>query len=272
MYGGAGLATWLFPYAGPGGTAWLRTLVGAVALVAWRRPWRERWPRRRLALAVVFGAALAVMNTAFYVAIDHLPLGAAVAVEFTGPVAVAAATGRGWRERLAIVPAALGVLLLADVAVDRLDHHDAVVGLTAVGVAATAWAAYILLGRRVAVGGPDAASGVTTLAVAMSCGALLSAPPFAADAVRGLAAAPQPGVAALAAVGVGVLSSVVPYALDQVVLRRVGTATYSVLLALLPATAALVGVVVLRQSPRLVEVVGLACVTVAIVLAGRPRG
>ncbi len=94
------------------------------------------------------------MNLAFYVAIDHLPLGTAVAIEFLGPVAVAAVTGSGWRERGAIAVAAAGVVLLAGVTVaSDLPRDDAVLGLAAIGVAAACWAAYIVLGRRVAVGG-----------------------------------------------------------------------------------------------------------------------
>jgi inner membrane transporter RhtA len=235
-----------------------------VVLVAWRRPWRESWTGRRLAVAAAFGLALAAMNVSFYVAIDRLPLGTAVALEFLGPVAVAAVTGRTWGERLAIGVAAAGVVLLAGVVLDSgLTHADAVAGLVAIGLAAAFWAAYILLGRRVAVAG----SGVTTLSVAMGIGALVLAPALAAPAVTAL-----DGSGPVAeAVAVAVLSSVLPYALDQVVLRRVGAATFSVLMALLPATAAVVGAVVLRQVPTLAELAGLACVSVAILMTGELR-
>ena len=190
----------------------------------------------------MFGVALAAMNLAFYVAIDHLPLGTAVAIEFLGPVAVAAVTGRGWRERGGIAVAAAGVVLLAGVTIESdLPREDVVLGLGAISVAATCWGAYILLGRRVAVAG----SGVTSLAVAMAVGALVFAPFLAPSAVPVL----TDWRYVVAVAGIAVFSSVVPYALEQVILRRVSAATFSVLLALLPATAVVVGAVVLRQVP-----------------------
>jgi inner membrane transporter RhtA len=264
MYLGAAVAVRLFPQVGAPEVAWLRTAVGAVLLVAWRRPWRERWSGRRLVVAAAFGIALAAMNVSFYMAIDRLPLGTAVALEFLGPVAVAAVTGRTRRERAAIAVATVGVVLLAGVVLHSdLPRRGVVVGLVSIGLAATFWAAYIVLGRRVAVAG----SGVTTLSLAMGIGALVLAPALAGTAVPALA---DPVVLG-EAVAVAVLSSVLPYALDQVVLRRVGPATFSVLLALLPATATAVGVVVLRQLPTWVELAGLVCVSIAIVMTGQLR-
>ena len=260
QYAGAALAVGLFATVAAPTVAWLRILVAAVVLVAWRRPWRTRWTRRDLGTVLLFGVVLAAMNVTFYVAIDHLPLGTAVAIEFAGPVAVAALTGRGWRERVAIGVAALGVVLLAGVSLDA--GPDARTGLVAALLAAAFWAAYILLGRRVATG---ASGGVTGLAVAMTVGALVFAPFLAAGAAPVL---DDPALAA-AVVGVGVLSSVIPYAIEQVVLRRVRPATFAVLLALLPATAAVVGAVALHQVPHGLEVVGLALVSGAIALTAR---
>lgn len=237
-------------------------LVAALVLLAWRRPWRMTWTRRDLALTAAFGTVLALMNVTFYVAIAHLPLGTAVAIEFVGPVAVAAVTGSGWRDRVGIAVAAAGVVLLAGVTL-QLGGPDARTGLVAILAAAACWAAYILLGRRVASTG----DGVSRLAVAMSAGALVLAPVLAP------AGAPVLGSWGLvgAVVGVALLSSVVPYALDQVILRRVSAATFAVLLALLPATAAVVGAVVLRQWPHPLDLVGLALVSVAIALTSRRR-
>lgn len=262
QYLGAAIAVTLFTVAPAAGVAWARIVVAAVVLVLWRRPWRLRWTRGDLLLVAAFGVALGVMNVSFYVAIDHLPLGTAVAIEFIGPVAVAAATGTGWRERVGITLAAAGVVLLAGVT--AADGAPGVlVGLLAIGVAAAAWAGYILLGSRVALRG----DGVTRLAVAMAVAAVLGAPVLAARS------GPLTGSWALvgAVVGVAVLSSVLPYAVEQVVLRRVGPATFAVLLALLPATAAVVGAVVLRQWPGPVELAGLVAVSVAIALTSRPR-
>ena len=258
QYVGAAIAVGLFAAVPAPTVAWLRIVVAAVVLVLWSRPWRTRWGRRDVVAVALFGTVLAAMNVSFYVAIDHLPLGTAVAIEFLGPVAVAAVTGRGWRERVGIALAAAGVALLAGLTLQGGGGPGVVVGLTAIGVSAVCWAGYIVLGRRVAVRG----SGVGSLSLAMVAGALVFAPALARDA------APVLGDwrLALAVVGVGVLSSAVPYAIDQVVLRRVGAATFAVLLAMLPATAAVVGAVALRQWPHGLEVVGLLAVSGAIVL------
>lgn len=115
QYYGAALAIGLFVLIEASAVAWLRLVAAALLLLAWRRPWRRRWTRQDLLGAGLFGTALAAMNVTFYIAIEHLPLGTAVAIEFVGPVAVAAITGRGWRERIAIGLAAVGVVLLAGV-------------------------------------------------------------------------------------------------------------------------------------------------------------
>ncbi len=264
QYLGAAIAVGLFTVLPAPTIAWLRVAVAAVVLGLWRRPWRTRWTRAELGASALFGVVLALMNVTFYIAISSLPLGTAVAIEFIGPVAVAAVTGRGWRERGAIAVAAVGVVLLAGVSLDG--GPDAVRGLVAIGVAAACWAGYILLGRRVSQHG-GAGGGVTSLAVAMGFGALVLAPFFAGDAGPALT---DPRLALLI-VAIAVLSSVVPYALEQIVLRRVTSATFAVLLAMLPATAAVVGAVVLRQWPHGLELVGLACVSVAIMLSSGSR-
>lgn len=284
QYAGAAVAVGLFDVVGAPVVAWLRIAVAALVLLAWQRPWRSRWDRRRLVTTATFGVVLAAMNVSFYVAIAHLPLGTAVAVEFIGPVAVAAVTGRTARERWAIVVAFAGVLLLAGISL-RLGP-DAVTGLVAIFVAAGFWAGYIVLGRRVARSAPapaagtgpttaagpapqvdaQAGGGLVGLALAMSVGALVFAP---------LAAGAGPVLhdwrLAAAVVAVAVLSSVVPYGVEQVVMRRVSAATFAVLLAILPASAAVVGAVMLQQWPHGLEIVGLALVTGAIVLTAPPR-
>ncbi|GEA85340.1 MULTISPECIES: EamA family transporter [Cellulomonas] len=262
QYVGAAVAVDLFDRMGPGTVAWLRVAIAALVLVLWTRPWgsRGRWTRPALRTAALFGVVLAVMNVAFYVALDTLPLGTAVALEFAGPVAVAAITGSGWRDRAAIVVAASGVVLLAGVSLHLGD--EAVRGLVAIAVAATCWALYIVLGRRVATA---PTGGLTGLGVAMAAGALVLAPFLARDAGPVLTDARL----AVLVVLVALLSSVVPYGIEQVVLRRVRPATFAVLLALLPATAAVVGAVMLQQVPHGVEVVGLVLVSGAIALTAR---
>lgn len=262
QYYGAAVAIGLFDRIHAVGVAWLRILVAAVVLVLWVRPWRRTWSRHAILASVAFGAVLCGMNIVFYLAIERLPLGTAVAIEFIGPVVVAAVTGSGWRERAGIALAAVGVVLLAGVTLS-VGGADAVPGLLLIGLAAALWAGYILLGRRVARGG-DGLSGLT---LAMVVGAVLYAP-VAGPLAVGVTA--SWGLVA-AVVGVALLSSVVPYGLEQVVLRRVSAATFAVLLALLPATAAVVGAVVLRQWPHPLEVVGLLLVSAAIALTSARR-
>jgi inner membrane transporter RhtA len=263
QYCGAALAIGLFAVIPAASVAWWRLAVSAIVLLAWRRPWRQSWTRRELAAAGLFGAVLATMNVVFYVAIEYLPLGTAVAIEFLGPVAVAAATGRGWRDRVGIALAAVGVVLLAGVQLEGGLTSDVVIGLAAILGSAAAWAGYILLGRRLAV----KRDGISALAVGMTAGALLYSP-LAIGAVG-----PIVTDAALmaAVVGIAVLSSVIPYALEQVVLRRVSAARFAILLALLPVTATLIGVVLLSQLPTVVEVLGMGLICGAIVLSAQRR-
>jgi len=261
QYCGAALAIGLFAVIPAASVAWWRLAVSAVVLLAWRRPWRQPWTRRELGAAALFGVVLATMNVVFYVAIAYLPLGTAVAIEFLGPVVVAGVTGRGWRDRLGIGLAAVGVVLLAGVQLEGGFTRDVVIGLVAILGSAAAWAGYILLGRRIAA----ARDGISALAVGMTAGAVVYSPlaigavaPVVTDAGR---------VAAV--VGIAVLSSVIPYAIEQVVLRRVSAARFAILLALLPVTALIVGAVFLAQLPSPLEVAGMVLVCAAIVLSGQ---
>ena len=200
------------------------------------------------------------MNIAFYEAISRLPLGTAVAVEFCGPVAVAAVASRRPRDIAAVVLAAVGVALIADV---RWSGSPS--GVLWALAAAALWAAYIVLGKRVA----GAGNGLDDMAVGFAVAAVVLCPLLLLPGGgTGLAALVDP-VVLLLAVGVGVLSSVVPYVLDQIVLRRVGQARFAVLLALLPATATIVGLIALRQVPSPLEGVGIAAVIVAVALRSR---
>jgi inner membrane transporter RhtA len=259
-YLASALAVGQFGRVDPGAVAWWRVTLAAVVLILIRRPWRLRWTRRDLATAALFGVVTGIMNVAFYLAIEHLPLGVAVSIEFLGPLLVAAITGRGWRDRVAIVIATAGVVLLAGVTLEAIPRRDAIVGLVAILTAAAAWAGYIMLGKRISGG-----RGIDSMAVGMAAGALVLAPFFA-----GSVTVVVPDVALLATMLViAVGASVIPYGLDQVVLRRMGTATFAVFLALLPAAAALVGAVLLRQVPSLGELAGLVLVSGALLLAGR---
>ena len=262
MYVGAALAVRLFADAPPAGVAWLRLAGAAVVLGVWRlvptvtgRP-SGRWTGRRMALAGTFGVVTAGMNIVFYEAIARLPLGTAVAVEFSGPVLVAALGSRTRRDWLALALVVVGVGSIADV---RLEGSPVGV-LCAVG-AALLWAGYIVLGARVSAGSENAGEGVDGLAIGFVVATVVFSP--LALTVGRVAASPALLGSALA---LGVLSSVVPYVLDQVVLRRVGRARFALLLAMLPLTATVVGLVALAQVPAPLEAVGIAAVVGGVAL------
>ena len=263
QYLGAGLAVSLFSLMPSMTVAWGRLVVGAAVLVALRRPWRRAWTRRTLLVAAAFGVATATMNVIFYAAISLLPLGTTVSLEFLGPVVVALVTGRGWRPRVAAILALLGVASISGLGVNLGDPDQRIGVLLALG-AGVAWAAYILLGRRVA----SAGAGTDSLAVGMVAGALVYAP-LAVGTADTILASPT---AAVTVLGVGVLSTAVPYGLEQVVLRRLGTDAFALLSSLMPAASLLVGVVVLRQLPNAWEMTGLVLVSVAVALTAGTSG
>ncbi len=252
QYVGAALAVLLFASVPAAGVAWLRVVAAAAVLVAWRRPWQTRWTAARLRLTAAFGVALALMNLAFYLAIDRLPLGTAVAIEFAGPIAVAALGSRTRRDALALLLAAAGVLALADVHLT-----GSPTGFALAIAAGVMWAAYIVLGHRVAA--DRELRPADGLALAMAIGAVALAPFLVVSAVPALV---DPLLLA-ACLAVGVASSVVPYGLEQVAMKRLPRARFALLLALLPATATVVGAIVLGQVPGLVESAGILLIVTA---------
>ncbi|MFC8386150.1 DMT family transporter [Nocardia sp. NPDC057272] len=261
QYVGAALGVFLFDTTEPSTVAWLRAAAAGVALLAWRRPWRTRWTRRGIATAAGFGIVTVSMNIVFYEAIARIPLGTAVAIEFLGPVAVATLGSRRARDLIAVALVAVGVVLLAGV---QFDVEPVGVGFAL--ASAVLWAAYILVGKRVA----DTGDGQDSLAVGMAAAAVLLAPFVLIPQLTIDAAVFADPRTWLLGLGVGVLSSAVPYALDQVVLTAVGRARFALLLALLPATATVVGAIALAQRPTLLELAGIALVMLALTISALP--
>jgi inner membrane transporter RhtA len=259
QYAGAAIAVTLFDDLAPESVAWLR-VVGAAAVLLLVPPASTRarvtgWNRRSLALLAAFGGVTALMNIAFYLAIDRIDLGKAVAIEFVGPIAVAAVLTRSRRNALALALAAGGVLLLSQVQTD-------VAGLLFVLAASAAWAGYIVLGGHVA----RLHRGLDGLAVGLGLGALLLAPAGAARS----GPAWTDGRLLAACVAVGVLSTVVPYGIDQHVLRWIPTRRFAVLLALLPVTATVLGLT-LGQVPSVPELAGIGLVLGGVAAQERGR-
>jgi inner membrane transporter RhtA len=253
-YLGPAFAVLLFARVDVLGVAWLRIAAAAAIFAVWRRPWRafaalDREGRR---LLLAWGAVLAVMNSCFYLAIDRLPLGTVAAIEFLPVVALAALGARTPRNAIALLLAVPGVYLLTDV---RLAGEP--VGVAFAFANAVLFALYIVLAHRVARF--KALGGVDGLAASMLI-ALVVVTPIGGWEV--LPALTDP-VAILAGIGVGVSSSVIPYISDQLAMRRLARATYALMVSLLPATATVIGIVVLAQVPSWAEVSG-----VALVIAG----
>ncbi len=252
---GAALATHLFARVGPAGAVTLRATLGAAVLVVVARPGVRARRRRDLGVAAVFGLFLAAMNLAFYESIARIPLGVAVTVEFSGPLAVALIGSRRARDVVWAALAASGVIVLA-----LSDHHTGGRSLDRAGiglalVAGACWAGYIVLsketGRRLA--------GLDGLALAMVVSAAALAPFGLTGAGSRLF---QPGPLAIG-LGVALLSSVVPYSLELVALRRVTPRAFGVLLSLDPAVAAVAGLVILGQQLAWTEVLALVLVVAA---------
>jgi inner membrane transporter RhtA len=260
QYLGAAVGVFLFETTEPSTVAWLRATGAAVVLLAWRRPWRRAWTVRTVLVAAGFGVVTVLMNVAFYEAIDRIPLGTAVAIEFTGPVVVATLGSRRRRDLAGVALVAAGVYLLAGVQRD-LSWAGVGFALTAAGL----WAGYILLGKRVA----DAGEGIDSLAVGMAVASVALAPVLLGIQIATDATVFVDAKTWLLGAGVGVLSSAIPYALDQRVLTSIGRQRFALLLALLPATAAVVGAVVLAQRPSAAELGGIALVMLALIVTAK---
>jgi len=254
-YLGPAFAVLLFARLDPLGVAWLRIGVAAAVFAAWRRPWRT-WrfldPVSRR-LVVGWGCVLAVMNACFYLAIDRLALGTVAAIEFVPVIVLAAVASRTGRNVAALLLAVAGVYLLTDV---HLGGEP--VGLAFAAVNAALFAAYIVLGHRVARS--PAMSGIDGLALAMIV-AVVAALPL--GLTQAMPAFTDPLVLAAAA-GVGISSSVIPYVCDQLAMARLNRGTYALLVSLLPATATVIGIIVLTQVPAPIEVVGVLSIVAAV--------
>jgi inner membrane transporter RhtA len=254
-YLGPAFAVLLFVRVDVLGVAWLRIASAAVIFALWRRPWRtwSRLDRRTKQLLLTWGTVLAVMNSCFYLAIERLPLGTVAAIEFLPVVMLAALAARTRRNAIALVLAVTGVYLLTDV---RLVVEP--VGVVFAAANAVLFALYIVLGHRVA--NSDQVEGIDGLALAMLIAVAVAAPIGASDAAPAL----FDPVALAAGIGVGLSSSVIPYVCDQLAMARLARATYSLLVSLLPATATVIGVIVLTQIPEAVEVFGVALVVTGV--------
>jgi inner membrane transporter RhtA len=250
---GAALSPPLFDRAGVAGVTWLRLLAGAAILLAWARPRLRGRSRADLGGAVALGVASAVMTLCFMAAIDRIPLGIVVTIEFLGPLTIGVAGARRLRDLLWVALAGGGVALLTlgDATGGSLDT----LGLGFAAAAGTGWGLYILLTRHVG----RAWTGVEGLAVAMAVAAVVSAPAGIVDGGGRLAHADV----VLACAGLAVLLPVLPYSFEMAALRRLPASTFGVLMSLEPGIGALLGFLVLGQDLTVVGMLAIGMVIAA---------
>ncbi|MEL6197272.1 MAG: EamA family transporter [Pseudomonadota bacterium] len=256
-YLGPSFAVLLFPAVGVLGVAWFRIASAALIFAPITKPWRtiREADRRTRWLLVGLGLCLAVMNTSFYLALETLPMSLVAAMEFVGTIGIALWGLRTRRNFLALALAVLGVFALIDVkwATDPL-------GLFWAALNAALFAGYIVLGHRAAETG--AGGGVDRLGAAMAIALVVLMPIGIVEA----AAAFGTPMLVLAGIGVGLCSSVIPYVCDQLAMSRLPRASFALMLALLPATATVVALVVLAQVPTLQDILGVGLVMAGVAL------
>ena len=254
-YLGPAFAVLLFVRVDVLGVAWLRIAAAALIFALWRRPWHAL----KHPTVIAWGVVLALMNCCFYTAIDRLPLATVAAIEFLPVIALAALGARSPRNAAALALAVPGVYLLTGVHLE-----GEALGVALAFANAGLFAAYIVLAHRVA-SDPEIA-GIDGLAAAMLI-ALVAVTPLAGWAA--LPAFTDP-VALAAGIGVGISSSVIPYVADQIAMSRLSRAAYALMVSLLPATATVVGLLVLTQVPSPIDVLGIALVIVGVALHREP--
>jgi inner membrane transporter RhtA len=253
VQGGAALAKRLFPVFGAQGTTALRVLFAALLLLAVFRPWRQRLTRQQLWAVLVYGAALGLMNLTFYLSLERIPLGIAVAIEFTGPLSVAVFSSRRPVDFVWALLAVAGILLILPLsessqALDWLGVFWAL-------VAGSCWALYIVFGQRAVA----QVHGGTATSLGMVVAALLVVPVGVAHAGSALL-----DVSLLPfALGVAVLSSALPYSLEMIALKELPARTFGILMSLEPALAALSGLVFLAEKLTVTQWVAIGLVILA---------
>lgn len=250
---GASLAKQLFPVVGAMGVTSIRVFFAAVILVIIFRPWRLTWQKKDLAITAVYGMALGFMNLLFYLALERIPLGIAVALEFTGPLAVALLMSRKKLDLLWAVLAALGIWFI-------LPHQSSEGALDIIGIffalgAGVCWALYILFGQRAG----QKVQGGTVTAVGMVFASLVTLPFGLIEAGTSLL---NWSILPLGIL-VAILSSALPYSLEMLTLRRIPAKTFGVLMSVEPAVAALIGLIFLKEQLSLLQWGAVLCVIIA---------
>lgn len=254
---GASVAKRLFPLAGPAGTSLLRVNLAAALLFLIWRPWKKEWSRQQLLTFFYYGASLGLMNLTFYIALERIPLGIAVALEFTGPLTLALFSSRRFSDLLWAVMAGLGIWFILPVA--KTQGHLDPIGIFFAILAGVFWALYIIFGKR---SGNENHSGVATawgmlfaglvivpFGLVMN-GSLIFVPNFFRDLFP-------------VALSIAVLSSALPYSLEMMAMKNLPSNTFGILMSMEPAIASLMGFLFLRERLSLLQSLGIACIVFA---------
>ena len=248
---GAAVAVDLFPVLGPVGTAFLRLTFSAVLLIVATRRSIGRHARPHAGSLLLYGAILGLMNLSFYESISRIPLGIAVAIEFVGPLGLAAVTSRQARDFAWIALAGLGIVLLTPEIGRALDP----IGVALAGVAGLCWAGFTVMSQRIGRAMPGNAG----LAIAMLVAALVVLP---VELAVGSLGRLDLGLLA-AALTVAILSTAMPLTLEFEALKRMTARTYGILVTMEPVAATIVGALLLSQAIGVQGVLAVACVTAA---------
>lgn len=263
-YLGPSFAVLLFPVIGVLGVAWFRIASAALVFAPITKPWRtfQKSTNGERVLLLALGCCLAAMNCAFYLALDRLPIALVAAIEFVGTVGIALWGLRTGRNYLAFALAIVGVTLLIDVpslfATGEPALTSDLLGLFWAVLNGALFVLYIILGHKISEGG--ASGGVERLGAAMTAAFLFVMPIGFMQALDAFGAP----MLILAGIGVGICSSVIPYVCDQLAMSRLPRSSFAFLLALLPAAATIIGVIVLRQIPSVVDVFGVLLVMIGV--------
>lgn len=249
---GAAIAKQLFPVVGAVGTTTLRQSIAAIILLLLFRPWRNLPPRKTWLTLCGYGVVLGLMNLVFYMALQRIPLGIAVAIEFTGPLAIATLTSRHWIDLLWVAMVIFGLLALLPLA--GATQNLNLMGMGLALAAGVCWALYIILGR-----GASAAGTTQATAIGMTIAAVVVLP---VGAIPALPALHNPSVL-FAATAIAVLSSVIPYTCEMYALGRIPVRVFGILMSIEPVVAALAGWIFLHETLSVRQILAIAAIVAA---------
>lgn len=256
LYAGTAVAVGLFESFSPFIVAWFRVAAAGVILLVLYRPQLRAFRGIAGRNAAIYGVMTMAMNMSFYQSLNHIPMGTAVAIEFLGPIVVAAWGSRRARDWAALILAGLGVLVISGAT-----WSDNAIGILWALAAGLFWAGYIIISSHIAA---DRENSRQSMAVGFSYAGLLALP------IMWLMWPQDPGIPGLTilglAAGLGLLSAAIPYGLDQVVMRMAGPSLFALLQAILPVVAAIIGAIALGQWLTVAEIVGILLIMVAVAL------